>query len=221
MLTDKNVSFVRFGQVPLEDEKQHRPQGLDRDSPQQECLCKEESAARLLWKGLDRDSPPQECLGKEESLRPDSSGGHFGMWVRCRCGLWSSPFSWLLSILQNGKFLARALRRIPRLLFPNSPQETGTRGKTWEKSWPQRAQAASQGRRLSYWGTGPSLRLWRSHSLEDETGGLGRSHGLIPKKASVFTPGSGETLMQGEGRASPHRPRTVLWVLKDGSSVSL
>ena len=51
MLTDKNVSFLRFGRVPLEDEKQHRPQGLD------------------------RDSLPQECLGKEEGLRPYSSGG--------------------------------------------------------------------------------------------------------------------------------------------------
>ena len=43
--------------------------------------------------------------------------------------------------------MARALRRIPRLLFPNSPQETGTRGKTWEKSWPHRGEVSGEAAR--------------------------------------------------------------------------
>ena len=53
MLIDKNVSFIWFGQVPPEDEKHHRPQGLDADSQPHEGLCKRvNSFQRLLVWGL-------------------------------------------------------------------------------------------------------------------------------------------------------------------------
>ena len=53
MLIDRNVSVIRFGQVPPEGEKHHRPQGLDADSQPHEGLCKRvNSFQRLLVWGL-------------------------------------------------------------------------------------------------------------------------------------------------------------------------
>lgn len=96
-------------------------------------------------------------------------GAALGMWVRgadLASGS-SPPLPWLLSILQNGKFLAGASEKNTEAAFQKSSQETGTRGKRRENPCPCRAQAAFQGQ-LFYWGLGSCLSLWRSHSLEEE-----------------------------------------------------